>query len=418
MTIIAVILKGYPRLSETFVAQELLELERAGFKLHLYSMRYPTDKKTHPVHDEITAGITYLPEYLYREPGRVFRAWIKVRKSPGYAGALKEWLLDLRRDFTPNRARRFGQAIVLAAELSEDAAWLYGHFIHTPGSVTRYTHLITALPWSCSAHAKDIWTSLDWELREKLDSAEWTATCTGSGHRRLQNLALSPGNVHLIHHGLDLDRFPPPEVDHSRRDGAAPDDPFRIVTVGRAVEKKGLDTLIEALSRLPDDLNWRWTHIGGGVLSNALKAQTEKLGVSRSVTFLGSQPQTEVIARYRSSDLFVLPCRIAADGDRDGLPNVLVEAASQELACISTPISGIVELLVDGENGILVEPDNVSDLATAIETLCRNPRLRQRLGKAAAKRVREEFDNKRTIRKLTGLFCDSGIASGSKADAS
>ncbi len=409
MNTIAVVLKGYPRLSETFIAQELLELERAGFRLRLFSMRHPTDRKTHPVNDEIKAPVNYLPEYLYQEPLRVFRSWLRARKLPGYGKALKVWTADLRRELTPNRVRRFGQALVLACELPSDVARLYGHFIHTPGSVTRYTHLMTGLPWSCSAHAKDIWTSPDWELSEKLDSASWTATCTASGHRQLQNLAQAPENVHLIYHGLDLKRFPEPAEYGSERDGSDLSDPVRIVTVGRAVEKKGLDTLVDALAALPGDLNWSWTHIGGGTLSDALKAQVKRLDLSDRVKFLGSQPQTKVIDQYRSSDMFVLPCRIAADGDRDGLPNVLVEAASQKLACISTPISGIVEMFTDEHNGLLVEPDNVTALSAAIERLARNPALRQKLGNAAAERVRNEFDAHQTIRKLTDLFLAGGV---------
>ncbi|MEZ5811364.1 MAG: glycosyltransferase family 4 protein [Rhizobiaceae bacterium] len=408
-SVVAVVLKGYPRLSETFIAQELLELERAGFSLRLYSMRHPTDKKTHPVHGEIAAPVTYLPEYLYQEPIRVLRGWWSARRMPGYRKAVKTWLKDVRRDFTANRGRRFGQALVLAAELPTDTGWLYGHFIHTPGSVTRYAHMMTGLEWSCSAHAKDIWTSPDWELAEKLDSATWTATCTGSGHRHLQSLTQRPGDVHLVYHGLDLQRFPPPDAQSSARDGGSADNAVEIVTVGRAVEKKGLDTLLDALALLPGDLHWHWTHVGGGVLSDELKAQAHRLGLDARVTFAGSQPQTEVIARYRTSDMFVLPCRIAADGDRDGLPNVLVEAASQELACVSTPISGIVEMFNDGENGLLVPPDDSAALAAAIERLARDPALRKALGKAAAKRVRNEFDNRRTIGKLTDLFRRSGV---------
>ncbi len=410
MNTVAVILKGYPRLSETFIAQELLELERAGLSLIIYSLRHPTDKKRHPIHDEIKAPVSYLPEYLYQEPRRVLRAWWEARKLPGYRKARTTWLRDLMRDPTANRVRRFGQALVLATELAPGKGWLYGHFIHTPSSVARYTHQITGLSWSCSAHAKDIWTTPDWELREKLGSSSWTTTCTASGHKQLQRLSPRPADVHLIYHGLDLNRFPPPLQRKNLRDGSSRQNPVQIVTVGRAVEKKGLDTLVDALALLPKELAWRWTHIGGGILSDALKQQVKRLGLSKNVVFLGTQPQTEVIARYRSSDMFVLPCRIASDGDRDGLPNVLVEAASQELACVSTPISGIVELFEDGENGLLVAPDDVNALASAIERLARDPAMRDRLGQAAAVRVRQEFDNRNTTMKLIGLFAASGVA--------
>jgi hypothetical protein len=153
---ILVLLKGYPRLSETFIAQELLGLERAGFNLELVAMRRPTDKKRHPVHDEIRAKVWYLPEYLHEEPWRVLKALAKVARRPGFSKALSAFLKDLRRDLSRNRFRRFGQAAVLVAEWPEDAEWLHVHFIHTPASVARYASMIGTIPWTVSAHAKDI----------------------------------------------------------------------------------------------------------------------------------------------------------------------------------------------------------------------------------------------------------------------
>ena len=406
---IAVILKGYPRLSETFIAQEILELERAGFSLNLFSLRHPTDKQRHPIHSEIKAPVTYLPEYLHEEPLRVLRGWLASRKLPGYRSALRQFLKDLVRDRTRNRIRRFGQALVMASELPADTEWLYVHFIHTPGSVTRYTHLMTGKGWSCSAHAKDIWTSPDWELSEKLDDAAWTVTCTKAGHEHLQSLCSHPDTVHLVHHGIDLKRFPQPKHAPSPRDGSREAEPVRIVTVGRAVKKKGLDTLVNALALLPPDLHWQWTHIGGGVLSDQLKHQIEELGLKDRARMLGSKEQAFVLKTYRESDLFVLPSRIAPDGDRDGLPNVLVEAQSQGLACISTPISGIVELIEDGVNGILVKPDDETALAAAVEKLARDPAERGRMGQNGARKVSSLFDHRLEIQHLLKLFGDKGL---------
>ncbi|WP_419913407.1 glycosyltransferase family 4 protein [Hoeflea sp.] len=409
---IAVVLKGYPRLSETFIAQELLELERAGYRLHLFSLRQPTDKARHPIHSEIKAPVTYLPEYLHEAPMRVLRGWLSSRKLPGYGKALRTFLKDLRRDRTRNRIRRFGQALVLAHELPANTDWLYAHFIHTPGSVAYYAHTMTGIGWSCSAHAKDIWTSPDWELSEKLDDATWTVTCTNSGFVHLQSLAADKGSVHLAHHGIDLSRFPPAEQVPSERDGSRQEDPVRLITVGRAVAKKGIDTLLDALSMLPDDLHWKWAHIGGGVLYKQLADQIARLGLSDRAEMIGSKPQEFVLGTYRDSDLFVLPCRIAEDGDRDGLPNVLVEAQSQGLACISSPISGIVELIDDGENGLLTPPDDAAALAKAIEKLARDPALRRRMGMAGARKVTEQFDHRVEISHLLALFADVGLEAG------
>ena len=401
---IVVVLKGYPRLSETFIAQELLGLERAGFELVLVALRRPTDAKRHPVHDEIKAPVHYLPEYLHKEPSRVVRSLFACLPRPGFWRALASLACDLPRDFTRNRVRRFGQALVLAAEWPQDAGWLHAHFAHTPASVTRYASQLRGLPWSCSAHAKDIWTSADWDLTGKLSSARWTVTCTKTGFDRLKELANGNSTVHLSYHGLDLDRFGSFGEARQQHDGSKPGEPVVVLSVGRAVAKKGYDTLLQALARLPGDLAWRFEHVGGGEELERLKALAKKLGLDGRVSWKGALAQKDVLEHYRSADIFALACRITANGDRDGLPNVLVEAASQRLACVSTNISGVPELLSPDETGLLVPMDNPIALALALERLIRDPALRARLGEAAERRVREHFDHTASIGQLKQLF--------------
>lgn len=401
---IAVLLKGYPRLSETFIAQELLGLERLGLRLRLYSLRRPTDKQAHPIHREIKAPVEYLPEYLHEAPGAVLRAWWRGRRLPGYRAARAAFLRDLRRDPSRNRVRRFGQALLLAERLPAEVRQLYAHFLHTPASVARYAALLTRRPWSCSAHAKDIWTLPAWEKREKLGELAWLVTCTADGAAHLRALAPRPEAVTLVYHGLDLARFPSPAARRAPRDGADPAAPVVILSVGRAVAKKGYDDLLAALARLPPGLAWRFVHVGGGELREALRRQADALGLGARVEWHGALPQDRVLALYREADLFVLASKVAADGDRDGLPNVLVEASSQRLVCVSTNVAGVPELLTDGENGLLVPPEDPAALAKALERAVLDPSLRRRLGDAAEKRVRESFDHRSSIRQLTGLF--------------
>jgi len=401
---IAVILKGYPRLSETFIAQEILALQQRGFDLCLISLRHPTDTKRHPAHDEIRAAVSYLPEYLYQEPARVLRSWWRARRLPGYAAAWSAFLRDLRRDPTPNRIRRFGQACVLAAEVPAEVTRLYAHFLHTPASVARYTALMTDLPWSVSAHAKDIWTIPEWEKREKLAEADWLVTCTGFGAAHLRSLAADPGCVHLLYHGLDLDRFAAAPRAASPRDGSDAGDPVRLLSVGRAVEKKGYDLLLNALAALPQGLHWRLTHIGGGPLRPALERQAAGLGLAGRIEWRGSQAQGAVLAQYRDADLFVLASRVARDGDRDGLPNVLMEAQSQGLACLATRVAAIPELIEDGVTGALVPPEDAASLAAALSRLIADPAGRHRLGEAGQQRIRAEFDMKGGIATLARLL--------------
>ena len=384
-----VVVKGWPRLSETFIAQELVALEEAGTAFDIWSLRHPTDGKTHPLHDRLGARVFYLPEYLHQEPLRVLRGLIWAMGQRGFAGCFRTFFADLRRDKTRNRVRRFGQACVLAREAHPQIQGMYAHFLHTPSSVTRYAAILRNLPWSFSAHAKDIWTSPDWELTEKLSpryhGAYFGATCTAFGAKHLQTL--SEGTpVDLVYHGLDLNRFPDPPERPTRRLGA----PLRMVSVGRLVEKKGFDRLIAALALLPPELTWHWTHIGGGTLSQTLKSQAEAAGVADRITWRGACDQPEVIDAMREADLFVLPSRIAADGDRDGLPNVLMEAASQLLPILSTPVSAIPEFIDDGVHGLL-RPDTPEAISDAIRSIADDPSLGPRLAKAAHERLLAQF---------------------------
>ena len=385
------VLKGYPRLSETFIAQEILALEKRGLEIQIISLRHPTDTHLHPVHGEISAPVNYLPEYLHHEPIRVARAiWI-ARQLPGYKKAAILWRGDLARDISRNRIRRFGQACVLAVELPAEIEQLHAHFLHTPASVARYASIMLELPWSCSAHAKDIYTSPQWELREKLADCQWLVTCTATNAAYLSDLAPSENIVSLVYHGLDFDSFVPPGERNEHPDGSSPLEPVTILSVGRAVEKKGYDGLLRVLAHLPDELHWRFVHIGGGGLIKKLMKLSRTLGIESKIDWRGALPQDQVLSAYREAHIFVLNSRIASDGDRDGLPNVLMEAQSQQLACVATNVSAIPELIIDGDTGILVPPDSTEKLSRAITKLIEDPNLRQVLAKAGEQRVRNSF---------------------------
>ena len=395
---VAILLKGYPRLSETFIAQEIRALEARGLALEIHSMRRPTDAKRHPVHAEIRARVAYLPEYLLEEPGRVLAAWRHWRGRPAYRAARALFLRDLRRDPTPNRVRRFGQALVLARELAPEISRIHAHFLHTPASVARYAAVLRGLPWSCSAHAKDIWTTPEWELSEKLAALDWLCVCTAVGRDRLAALAPDPGKITLAYHGLDFARFPAPATPR------APSAPRIVLSVGRAVAKKGFEDTIEALALLPASLDWRWHHVGGGPLLPRLKHLAARRGIAHRVEFLGARAQEELLALYRAADLFVLASRAAKDGDRDGLPNVLMEAQSQGVACLSTRISGIPELIEDGKTGVLVPPGDVTALADAMASLLSNDADRARLAASGQARVRARFSHDAGIDAIHALL--------------
>lgn len=397
MTRIATLVKGYPRLSETFIAQEILGLERRGIAQIVVSLRHPTDKHVHAVNQAIDADVLYLPEYLKDEPARVKAARRWAEDRPAFPALWTAFSADLARDRTVNRWRRLGQACVLAAELPDDVDWLHTHYLHTPASVARYASILTGIPWSFSAHAKDIWTTPRWELREKLRDAAWGVTCTRANLDYLRSLAAEPAAVHLVYHGLDFDDLPKPKR-------PARDTVLRIASVGRAVEKKGYADLLRALAALDGDVDWRFDHVGGGPLSSRLKAQAQRLGLAGRITWHGARERRFVFDILASADLFVLPSRITASGDRDGLPNVLMEAQAMGVPVLSTAVSAIPELIAHARTGWLVPQKDPAALAAAIRTLAADPGLRRRLGDAGARDVRTRFAAAPGLDKIAGLL--------------
>ena len=404
---VAVLVKGYPRLSETFIAQEILALERLGLELEIVSLRHPTDGRVHPLHEAIRSPVRYLPEYLYQEPWRVLRALGLVLWRRSFWRLVRVWLGDLARDLTPNRGRRLGQAWVLAAELPDATGWLHVHYLHTPASVARYAAILRGLPYSISAHAKDVWTIPDWEKREKIADASWLVTCSRMNLDHLRVLA-PEADLELVYHGLEATRFPAPHRAPGG-DGGDPARPVGVVCVARAVEKKGLDVLIEALARLPAGLHWRFEHVGGGPLAAGLKARAERLGIAERIVWRGAGTQEEVVAALRRADIFCLAARVAGDGDRDGLPNVIMEAMSQELPVVATEAGAIGEVVVDGVTGDLVAPEDPAALAEALARLIRDPARRQAMGQSGRRRILERFAFEAGIARIAArLGLDTG----------
>ena len=302
---------------------------------------------------------------------------------------------------------------MLAAELADNTPALYAHFLHTPASVTFYAAMIRGLPWACSAHAKDIYTTPDWEIRGKLDHCQWLTTCTRSNSFHLRKFCSDPEKVQLNYHGVDLGRFRYAEPTYFERDGSAGADPVVLLSVGRAVEKKGYAALLTALANVDKTLFWQLIHVGGGPLLPDLKKQAHSLGIAERIEWLGPQSQQTVIEQYRRADLFVLNSCVDRFGDRDGLPNVMLEAQSQGLPVIGTNISGVPELIENDHNGILVESGIQAELVESIELLITRPDLRKRYGEAGRLKVSGQFDMQSsfsTLRQLLSRLSQSDVA--------
>lgn len=401
---LGMILKGYPRISETFISNEILLLEKLGFRIHLFSMRRGRENFTHRSVEQISAPVDYLPETLLRPLPRLLRhnLALAARAPHRYRGALMKAWNRWRRTRKSATWKHLLQAGYLTARLLPNAsvAHLHAHFAHSPASVAMFTSLLSGVPFSFTAHAKDIYTSDPRQLREKMALSDHVVTCTEYNRRFLLDLAgAGAPPVRCVYHGIDTSRF---TTDGEPDRGAAP--PYRLLTVARLVEKKGLPTVYRALGILRDrGVRFKHTLIGDGDERRSVLGVIGQLGLDDVCEWLGTQPHHIVRRHYRQAHVFVLACRVASNGDRDGIPNVLLESMAMGTPVVATTVSAIPELIDSEKTGLLVPPEDPRRLAAAVERLLTDGALRTKVIGAARQRVRQDFDNRRLIRDLADI---------------
>lgn len=402
--VIGMILKGFPRISETFISNEIALLEELGFKIVIISMRRPRESFTHRSVERIKAPVFYLPSQLR---GNLIRlAWanlaVFVQRPAAYThalGVMKEKFAHSRSLATLKHLLQAGY-LVHHALPGQGVDRLHAHFAHSPTSVAQFAHLLTGLPFGFTGHAKDIYTQRPQALADKLSQADLVVTCTDYNRRHLADL--NGARVQLVYHGIDNSLFAFRGVKHPEK-GA--DAPYRILCVARMVEKKGLDILLEAMAHLRRrGLNCRLRHIGDGPLKESLQARSRNLGLEDSVEWLGVLSHEHVVEEYNRADAFALACRIADNGDRDGIPNVLAESMAVGAPVVGVNLSGIPELVEHGKTGLLVEPADPPALADALERVLTDAALRERIIPAAREKVVNDFDNRRWTLKLAEVF--------------
>ncbi|MGL1932619.1 MAG: glycosyltransferase [Desulfotalea sp.] len=403
--VLGYILKGYPRISETFISNEILLLEKLGTKLHLFSMRHPREDFCHPSVKEIAAEVTYLPSDLIEEFPRLIessRRFAKLRpqsftKTLNYAGEL------FKEKGKTGTIKHFLQACYLAEIVLNkniNIAHLHGHFAHSPTSVTLFASMLLEIPFSFTAHAKDIYTSSKKSLQVKMERAEFLATCTGYNKEYLGELQKEINcPIHKVYHGINLDIF-----NKTKQDGTV-SSPYKILTVARLTEKKGLPTLFKALKILKEEgVDFIYTLIGDGDDRESIFSYLEELGLQENLNWLGVKTHTEVIGELAKADVFALSSQIAENGDRDGVPNVLVESLAMQVPTISTNVSAIPELIHHLETGYLVEAKDEVNLAKGIKALLTDESLRKNVQRNGRKFVEEHFNNKVQTAKLQEVF--------------
>lgn len=406
--IVGYVLKMYPRFSETFILNEILELERQGVEVRIFSLHKPNDGRFHARLAKVQAKVTYLPEYPQVEPEQVRPAcWNLFRHDPG------RFLKTLWYSLThPNGMgyKRFLRVSVLADQLlKEPVDHLHAHFASSATSAAMLAHMLTGISYSFTAHAKDIYLdSLDPHLlRDKMQAARFVVTVSDFNLKHLMELsdgkdgtAAGRPLIQRLYNGIDLNQFSP-------RSGWSPETAASplILSVGRLVEKKGFEDLIRACALLRDQgIDFRCEIIGKGPREKALRELIARLDLAGSVHLLGPRPQDEVVAAYERATVFALPCIIGEDGNRDGLPTVLLEAMAMGIPAVSTSLTGVPEIIDNGITGLLVSPGDPSALAAALARLLGDPALRKSMGRQARLKVGRQFDLRRNVSILRDWF--------------
>jgi colanic acid/amylovoran biosynthesis glycosyltransferase len=391
---IGYVLKRFPRISETFVAAELIELERQGEHVTVFALARPDEPFAHDFVRELRATVVYLPNRPLRQPLRVAFALDRcIRRAP------RAWLAAARISLWPPRLvglRRLLQACVLRDELARARIdHVHAHFATAAARLANLAWRMGGPSYSVTAHAKDIYhreVRLD-HLRDKLAPASFVATVTQANRAYLATVLGDPSHVHHVPNSVDLHRIP-----RERRP-----EPGLVLAVARQVEKKGLDDLVAAAAILvARGVPLRLELVGDGPLRPTLERAVRVSGVE--AVFHGPLPHERVLELYRHAAVFCLPCVVASTGDRDGLPTSLLEALASGVPVVATAVNGLAEVVLHERTGLVVPEHDPDALALALERVLTDTSLAERLGNAGRRQVEQGFSLARSAALLRSLF--------------
>lgn len=400
---VAYVVRSWPRLSQTFVLNEVLALERLGVAITIFALARAGESVTQPQLADLAAPV----HYLDGGPAAGLRAHLGAAAgSPRRYLATLGFALTRRRllgGYTQSGATRaFHRAVLVAARLASGPGapptHVHAHFAHDPALVGLLVHRLTGLPFSFTAHARDLYQIPGEALRGRAREASAVVTCCRTNAEHIAAVVGDAGPpVELVYHGVDLGTFRPP----ASRPGHSP--PL-VVSVGRLVEKKGFDDLLRACALVAGrGRRFACDIYGDGPRRDQLETLRDRLGLAGVVRFQGARTQAELLGVYQEADVFALTPRVTGDGDRDGVPNVLVEAMACGIPVLATRAGGIAELVTGGSDGLLAPAGDVGAIAARLEELLDDAGRRRRLGEAAAGSARR-FDGRAAAVRLAALF--------------
>jgi glycosyltransferase involved in cell wall biosynthesis len=424
---IAYVLKGYPRLTDTFITSEVYRMEQQGLRLRVFVIKPCTEPVPSDLLDKIAAKPVYMPDTTSMSKSSLFK-WLSanlkhfmpsvkrvIRKHPlgilRASGAAFAQAVRARKGFWawPRKVylKEFLQGVMLADMLEQagDVGHIHGHYCHGATTVTWFASMMTKLPFSFTAHAKDIYLpSLNPAglLRRKMDAARFVITCTDANRDYLENLG-SKTPVHCIYHGLNAEFC---NIMKEQPAARAANGHFRVLGVGRLIPKKGFDILVQACAILQQKrVPFEAVIVAeGGEHEKEIRRLITANGLENSVLLPGPMSQSQLFDEYRKASAFCLPCRVLENGDRDGIPNVLMEAMAVGVPVVSTPISGIPELIDDGVNGLLVPSEDPGALAEAFLRLTDDPRLAEDLSRNAQETIESRFNGDKLAAHMASLL--------------
>lgn len=389
---IGYVLKRYPRYSETFIVNEILAHEAAGQEIEIFALRPVEESHFQDILGRVRAPVTRVPDRLKNTDA----FWTILAQAHAQLPGAWRVLAEMGEA----EGRDVAQAVVIALACREKkVAHLHAHFGTVSTTVARIAARLAGITYSFTAHAKDIFFDYDQPVQLDFKLRDATAAITVSefnvAYLRSQ-FGPDADRVVRIYNGLDLERFsytePRPEA-------------TEILAVGRLVEKKGFDVLVDAIATLRDQgLDARCRIIGGGEEDARLTDRIRRAGLQDRVILAGPLPQSAVIEAMRSAAVFACPCVVGEDGNRDGMPTVLLEAMALGTPCIATSVTGIPELVRDGETGLCVPEGDAGALANGLARLLDDAALRARFSRSARALIESEFDVTASAACLREIF--------------